>query len=280
MTMPVQAPGTPVPRVSIASRSEVGARSRNEDYLQHGDLGAGWYAVLSDGAGGHSDGAVAADLVVRMVVYELAAAQAGAEARADWPATLARVAQRANDALNERQVGLRGRQRMHATLVTLWIDRMQGRAAWVHVGDSRLYMLRRGRVASVTRDDSLLQSLVDAGYLDPAQLRSHPQRNQLLAAMGSEDAVDPHVGGEGIVVQDGDAFLLATDGWYGPIERGDIEDTLLGAASARDWLDRMARLVQSRAPPDQDNFSAVAVWIGDAAEVTRFGPPPEGSPSL
>ena len=89
--------------IQFASRSEIGARSENEDYLQHGTLEAGWYAVLSDGAGGHSDGAIAADLVVRMVAHELSVefARPGEPA-----ATLQQVVHVANDALNRRQQGL------------------------------------------------------------------------------------------------------------------------------------------------------------------------------
>ena len=127
---------TTMPDVVIASRSEVGARSRNEDYLQHGAFDAGWYAVLSDGAGGHSNGAVAADLVVRMVAHELGS-QLTLQGR-EQPA-LHEVVHTANDALNRQQQGLRGQKRMHATLVMLWIGKADRQAVWSHVGDSRLY---------------------------------------------------------------------------------------------------------------------------------------------
>ena len=250
----------------MASRSEAGARERNEDYLQHGALDAGWYAVLSDGAGGHRNGAEAADLVVRMVTHEL-----GVQImQQDRPLPdLGEVVQVANDALNRRQHGATGTGRMHATLVVLWIAKGSGRALWSHVGDSRLYLLRRGRVALVTRDDSVVQALVDAGLIAPHEAREHAQRNHLVAAMGSDDPIHPHLSQPGFRVRDGDAFLLCSDGWYDRLDEADIERCLAGADSAEAWLDQMQRLVLQRQRTNQDNFSAVAVWVGNPAEITR-----------
>jgi PPM family protein phosphatase len=260
---------TTMPDVVIASRSEVGARSRNEDYLQHGAFDAGWYAVLSDGAGGHSNGAVAADMVVRMVAHELGS-QLTKQGRAQ-PA-LIEVVHTANDALNRQQQGLRGQKRMHATLVMLWIGKDTREAVWSHVGDSRLYLLRQGRVAQVTRDDSVVQTMVDAGLIAPHEARSHSQRNQLIAAMGSDEPIEPHVSDPGFLVQDGDAFLLCSDGWYDRLDEADIEQSLAEADSVEAWLDAMQALVHARQRANQDNFSAVAVWVGNPAEVTRIGP--------
>jgi PPM family protein phosphatase len=259
---------TTMPDVVIASRSEVGARSRNEDYLQHGAFDAGWYAVLSDGAGGHSNGAVAADLVVRMVAHELGSQLTQGR---EQPA-LIEVVHAANDALNRQQQGLRGQKRMHATLVMLWIDKDTRQAVWSHVGDSRLYLLRQGRVAQVTRDDSVVQTMVDAGLIAPHEARSHSQRNQLIAAMGSDEPIEPHVSDPGFLVQDGDAFLLCSDGWYDRLDEADIEQSLAEADSVEAWLDAMQALVHARQRANQDNFSAVAVWVGNPAEVTRIGP--------
>ena len=254
--------------IQIASRSEIGARTTNEDYLQHGALEAGWYAVLSDGAGGHSDGAVAADLVVRIVAHELSV---GLEHPGSQRGDLQRIVQVANDALNRRQQGLRGHQRMHATLVALWIDRLRRQAVWTHVGDSRLYLLRKGRIVRVTRDDSVVQTMLDAGLISAEQASTHVGRNQLIAAMGSEEPIDPHLSEPNFGLEEGDAFLLCSDGWHDPIEAGDIESTLAGAHSAQDWLDQMHALVRERERKNQDNYSAIAVWVGNPAEVTRIG---------
>lgn len=259
-----------MPDIQFASLSEIGARKHNEDYLQHGELEAGWFAVLSDGAGGHSDGAVAADLVVRMVAHELSIEFA----RPGQPGVaLQQVVHVANDALNRRQEGMSGQQRMHATLVVLWIDKARRQAVWSHVGDSRLYLLRKGRVAHVTRDDSVVQTMLDAGLINEEQARNHAQRNQLIAAMGAEEPIEPHLSDADFEIAEGDAFLLCSDGWYDPLDPREIEATLADASGPHDWLDRMRTLVKQRQRRNQDNYSAIAVWVGNPAEVTRIGPP-------
>jgi len=258
-----------MPDVVIASRSEIGARSRNEDCLRHGAFDAGWYAVLSDGAGGHVGGATAADLVVRSATEALGSqlARAGGGSPA-----LGEVVHAANDALNRQQEGLKGHQRMHATLVVLWIDRARWEAVWSHLGDSRLYLLRDGRVARVTRDDSVVQTMVDAGLIAPAEARNHSRRNRLLAALGSDEPIEPHVSEPGFAVRDGDAFLLCSDGWYDPLDEAVIETCLADAAGADAWLHCMCGRVRRHGRPNQDNFSAIAVWVGNPSGIARNGP--------
>lgn len=253
--------------IEIASRSEAGGRSHNEDHLLHGELPSGWFAALADGAGGHSQGAVASELVVRAAAQELGERAAQSPLR---PGTLGTMIRNAHTALNARQRGMQGRQRMHTTLVLLWIDRALQHAIWSHTGDSRLYRLRRGRIVQVTHDDSVVQGMVDAGLLDAARARIHPQRNQLLAALGSDEPIEPHCCDAAVSLHDGDAFLLCSDGWHDPLDEGDIEATLGEAHSADDWLAAMRRRLLARARAPHDNFSAIAVWVGDPAAVTRI----------
>ena len=250
--------------IDIAARTEPGSRSHNEDDLRFGSSGPLWHAVLADGAGGHQGGATASDLVVRLVAVRLQSASAASEE------ALSAALHDAHAALGERQQGRRARERMHATVVALWVDAEREEAVWSHVGDSRLYMLRRGRVCHVTRDDSVVQQLIDAGYITADEARDHPRKNQLLSAMGSDDMVQPHTVGEPQVIQDGDAFLLATDGWWDALDHEAIEASFAAARTADDWLALMEVRVRLAAQPNQDNYSAIAVWVGDPAETTRY----------
>jgi len=251
-------------QIDIAAHSELGGRSQNEDDLRHGGNDSRWYAVLSDGAGGHDGGAIAADLTVRVLALQLQSA-------ADYSAqALHEAVLEAHAAVRERQHRGNARERMHATAVVLWLDASEPAALWSHVGDSRLYHLRRGRVRHMTRDDSLVQQLMDAGHLTPEAARSHPLRNQLLSAMGADHEVEPHTLEAPLSLQDGDAFLLASDGWWEAFDDAAIESSFAAAHSAQDWLEMMARRLHEVAHPGQDNFSAVAVWVGDPAQNTRI----------
>ncbi len=251
--------------IAIAARTDVGQRGHNEDdckFGQFGPDGAYWYAVLSDGAGGHHGGAIASDLVVRMLAVLLQSA--------DWhdPGVLSALVTDAHDGLRRKQQATPALANMQATVVVLWIDALRGLARWSHVGDSRLYLLRGGRVLHVTRDDSVVQHMVDAGFLSADDARRHPRKNQLLSAMGADEAVTPHTLSEPMTLRDGDALLLCSDGWWDPLEPGGIEAALAAATSVDDWLDRMAAAVHAQALPRQDNYTAVGVWVGDASQAT------------
>ena len=251
--------------VAIASCTQIGARSRNEDDLRFGRRGAVAYAVLSDGAGGHRGGAIASDFVVRTIALSLQSA-AGAT-----PQSLTAVLLDTHAALCELQQRGAGADRMHATVVALWLDAAAACALWSHVGDSRLYLLRHGRARQLTRDDTLVQQMVDAGYLSADEARDHPQKNQLIGAMGMDGAIDPHTVDAPLPLRDGDAFLLCSDGWWASLDAAAIESTFADAGSADDWLARMQARVRDAGVAGQDNFSAVAVWIGDPAQATRIG---------
>jgi len=72
-----------------------------------------------------------------------------------------------------------------------------------------------------------------------------------------------------VPLDDGDAFLLCTDGWWGPLTDAKIIATLTDADTPQGWLDAMRELILAQAAPGQDNFSAIAVWVTDPAESTQ-----------
>jgi PPM family protein phosphatase len=248
--------------VTLASCTRVGARQHNEDDWRAATLPQGAYAVLSDGAGGHQGGEVAADLTVRLVSTALQAIPTFD------PDILNQTTLDAHQAILAGQSGGAAAQNMHATMVALWID--HDHALWTHVGDSRLYLLRGGHVRHVTRDDSVVQQLVDAGLISDDDARRHPHKNQLLCAMGMDAPVTPHTVPAPVALQDGDAFLLCSDGWWEPLSDGDIESSLAAAGSPNDWLQRMEAQIQAAMKPTQDNYTAVAVWVGDPTQTTRI----------
>jgi serine/threonine protein phosphatase PrpC len=259
--------------IATVERSFAGGREYNEDCtaIAHSDDGR-CCLVLSDGAGGHAGGAIASRIAVNKVLD-------GFRARPPADAEdLAELLLDAHDAVLAAQRAAEGAaQAMHATIVVLTLDPNAGTALWGHVGDSRLYVLRRGAVVAVTRDDSVVQWMVDSGYLPPEQARSHPKKNRLLAALGADTDLQPTVQVEPFPVEDGDAFLLCTDGWWDALAGGQIESELSLAPSVEAWLDAMAGSIAQRADANHDNYSAIGCWIvrprkaPAAGEVFRTG---------
>lgn len=243
-------------KIRVAACSETGQRANNEDAVVAHENGPGWYAVLADGAGGHRNGAEAA----RRAVYRMQ--HALGDATLPWRPELLTGAVIAAHEDVRRGIEERGRERMHTTLVALCVDAQRGFAMWTHVGDSRLYRLRNGQIDHITNDDSVVQRLIDAGLITPAQAEDHPHKNHLVAALGIDDELEPHTTGME-PLQDGDAFLLCSDGWWGTAGDEAIPSTLRLAQNPDDWLTAMRAEIESRELPNQDNFSAIAVWVGD-----------------
>jgi serine/threonine protein phosphatase PrpC len=252
-------------QVQVAQRSCVGSRSRNEDCLAVERQSGHWCLVLSDGAGGHGDGARAAQLAVERVL-------AGFRSRPPVDARdLSELLLDAHDAVvagQRERAAASPHSAMHATVVVLTIDTGKGVALWGHVGDSRLYQWRAGRLDTVTRDDSVLQWVLDTGLADAERMQKITNRGVLLSALGSAEEVVPHVSAP-FELKRSDAFLLCSDGWWGALDREVLSQSLNEAAAPEQWLEAMMALTQQRADPRQDNFSAIACWIGEPLDANE-----------
>ncbi|MDZ7856475.1 PP2C family protein-serine/threonine phosphatase [Sphaerotilus sp.] len=239
---------------------DAGARDHNEDDLRIGAGGELAWAVLSDGAGGHSRGDEASRRVVTTVDEAMRRAVAAGEGLS--AARLGDAIEQAHARLNAEQANLQGRRRMHATVVALCLDRARSEVVWAHVGDSRLYRLRDGVAVALTRDDSLVQQMVDAGYLTAEAAQHHPRKNQLLCALGGAEPIEVHVAEAPLPVRAGDAFLLCSDGWWDVVTPEAIARTRRHALDAADWVHRMRSLILEANESNQDNYSAVVMIVG------------------
>ena len=252
--------------ITSASVSAIGGRSANEDALGEINVRSGRCYVISDGAGGHFGGAVASRLVVDAVLEEVARAEHMS------PDVLERAFARAEASIEARQEREQSLASMSATVAALLVDPSGHRAIWGHLGDSRILHFRRGTLHAVTRDHSLVQRLIDAGYVSADRIADHPNRNVLYGALGAESEAGPTVLREPIALRDGDAFLLCTDGFWGRMDPARIEERLRFSTNVDEWLEAMRRELAEGVRGGDDNYSAVGVWIGSPAEVTVSKP--------
>lgn len=257
----------PPSRLRIAACTDPGARGGNEDDLRHGSTAVGHFAVVADGAGGHARGEEASYRAVECVARGLGDPEAIFQ-----PATLTALAYLAHEELLRALRGVRRADlRMHTTLVALWLDARLERALWTHVGDSRLYRVRGGRCEALTQDDSVVQHMVRSGLLTEQQGRVHPNKNQLLAALGVDGEITPHTLTEAAELREGDAFLLCSDGWWDHFEPVELATALSRSDSPQQWLDDMRKHIVARAAPKQDNYTAIALWLGEPARTGAVG---------
>lgn len=199
--------------LELACRSHVGlVRENNEDsYTADEDYGL---LVVADGMGGHCSGEVASRIAVESAAEELGHAQH--EDLADELDSLlvaGRAIERANQAIFD-EVGVHPEQRGMGTTLVVALFR-DDRIYFAHVGDSRLYRLRNGRLHRLTRDHSLVQHLVDEG-LFRSRAEAHEAGvgdNVLTRCLGQDPNVEVDVGDADL--QSGDLFLCCTDGLTG-----------------------------------------------------------------
>jgi serine/threonine protein phosphatase PrpC len=245
-------------RLSWASVSDIGMRSSNQDTIGRVEQDGMACFVVSDGAGGHAGGEIASKLVVDAVVEKFTAESAfGARALLAYVGhAVASVARGKLQTLQHHD--------MSATVAALLVDAGNGLAVWAHLGDTRIYLFRAGRLHAVSKDHSLTQQLIDAGYARADQLREHPQRNILYAAIGAEGDTPVASSGEPLALQPGDAFLLCTDGLWEWVREADMAQALAAAADVSAWLDALCALARANvaaADKQHDNFSAYAVLV-------------------
>lgn len=203
--------------IEHAQRTDTGRqRPANEDsFVARAPLFA-----VADGMGGAQAGEVASRMAVDVLHEGLGVGTDGTVAERLRDRVL-----EANHRIHERAQSDSRNAGMGTTLTAAYVD--ERRLVVVHVGDSRLYRLRDGGLERLTRDHSLVEELVRQGRLTPEEAEQHPQRSIITRALGpeSEVAVDSEV----LRVQDGDLFMVCSDGLTTMLSDERISDLLLRA---------------------------------------------------
>ena len=203
-------------------------------------------AVLADGMGGHTGGALAAQQVIHTARNNLEQFSA----RSESPLTMlesslgeAHMLIKASRFINEKDP--------HSTAVMLLLQ--PGRVTWAHCGDSRLYRFRGDQPFFRTTDHSYVEQLVSQGKISSQQALVHPNRNILITSLGGGETPKIDLG-DAQDLQAGDVFLLCSDGLWGYF--GDAElGGVLAAYSAREASELLISRARSRAQGEGDNVS-------------------------
>ncbi len=237
----------------------LGNRAENQDRVA---ILGGDEAVLVavvDGMGGHSNGARAAEIT-------LAALESVFEETPkpifDPQGFLTLALARAHDAVVELGDGLLLDAKPRATCAICLVQK--GGSYWAHVGDSRIYQIRNGRVAARTRDHSHVELLLSQGLISEADIADHPMRNFVECCLGG-DAELPHMSITGKrILEPGDVLLACTDGFWSGLGEDELgrqsADLTISSEVA---LRGLAEAAVANNAPHSDNTSAAALrWRG------------------
>lgn len=237
-------------KIDHCMTTSAGSREVNEDKVAFAKKGGSFCFILCDGLGGHGKGDIASSLAAETIIRKF-------KESASLDSFCADAFETAQSELLRKQQSMGNSVKMKTTAVVLAIE--GNRCVTMHIGDSRLYRFRDGRLVSRTLDHSVPQMLVMAGEIEESEIRSHPDRNKLLKAMGDNPESFRCEKAE-FDLKEGDAFLLCSDGFWEPITEFDMVSFLAVNKRAKGWLKDMKSLAEKNGQGTQmDNYSAIAV---------------------
>lgn len=227
-----------------------GGRSCNQDSVGVSDTPYGTVCVVADGLGGHVNGEMASRCAVDTL---LSSAPGSAEDQIPWLEE--RIAEANNAVLAlQRQHGS-----MKTTVVALSIH--GDRAAWAHVGDSRLYYLHNKAVEACTEDHSVAFKKYLSGEITRNQIGSDEDQSSLLRNLGNPERNKPVCFTPDHPIAEGDGFLLCSDGAWEYLLDEEILVDFLKADRARTWAELLLLRIIERIPEDNDNLSIITVMV-------------------
>ncbi len=237
--------------------TNAGGRSCNEDSADYRMNGGEGIFLLADGLGGHMGGEQASAIVVESVLAAWEA-EGGELAAVDCRQWLEESIRTANQTLLAAQT--KKRNAMKSTVVALVLK--DGLAAWVHVGDSRLYHLCGGQTVKVTQDHSVTYKKYLAGEITREAINFDEDRSSLLRVVGDENRCLPESGEpEGGRICPGDAFLLCSDGFWEYLFDDEILIDFLKADTPETWAELMLVRALPRMRPGNDNLTLLTVFV-------------------
>jgi serine/threonine protein phosphatase PrpC len=251
-------------KFTIAQDTRIGQRRQNQDRIAHWRTPECVLLAVADGLGGHAYGEVAAQMAIEMLGE--AFAREAKPKIADPGGFLFRVFGAAHSALLREADRRRLDDTPRTVLVACIIQ--DGRAFWTHVGDSRLYLLRQGRILHRTRDHTLVQQLIDEGRIREEAIASHPERNRLLQCIGGYEVPRPDPAASA-PLEKGDLLVLCSDGFWGPLTQRHMLHSLLTRPLDK-AIPELVELAEARAGGHSDNISVVAMaWHEEGLTLDR-----------
>ena len=240
--------------MKVCGKTDVGLRRHeNQDTfaVEHGEKLL--IAVVCDGMGGAEGGQIASSLAVETFMKEIRALL-----RADMTAGQLRelasfCVAKANTAVYQRALQEPAYQGMGTTLVSAVAGERD--AVICNIGDSRAYLIHNGEMMRITHDHSVVQTLVENGDITAEEARTHPNRNLITRALGTEEVTQCDA--FEVAFQRGDKLLLCTDGLVVTATDEDICRAVCSGKSSEQDLDELIALANAQGAPD--NVTVVLV---------------------
>ncbi|HOB44791.1 MAG TPA: serine/threonine-protein phosphatase [Zoogloea sp.] len=248
-------------RFTIFQESRIGKRRTNQDRVAYSYTRDALLMVLADGMGGHLYGEIAAQISVQFIAQSF---QQEARPKVTDPVLfLSRVLSNAHHAILDYAFDKHLADIPRTTIVACLIQ--DGVAHWAHAGDSRLYLIRKGRLLYQTRDHSRVQLMLDQGLLDAEAAAVHPGRNRIFSCLGGNHPPQIEFS-RGVSLANGDVVAICSDGVWGPLDPGQLVDTL-SDGRVMDSVPKLMTEAETLGGHQCDNMTLIAMtWHDDQQE--------------
>ena len=206
--------------------------------------------VVADGMGGHNAGEIASATAIAVVeaAYD--------HMRCEPAEHLKQALEDANATIHQKSIENPETQGMGTTCTALLLQ--EGRAYSAHVGDSRIYLIRKNAIYLMTEDHSAVMQLVKSGELTLQEARHHPDKNVVTRCLGTRPQVEISAWPEPLALHPGDHFLLCSDGLYDQVEDDEI-CAIVSRGRAAAACEELVRVAKERGAPDNVTVAVVGL---------------------
>lgn len=236
-----------------------GGREYNQDYLDMRVEEDGACLVVCDGLGSYFGSEVASRLCATRLIEAYCVAKAESPQNAVLPEACQNYVLSAHNYVvdeKERNPKIKSSCTTVASVVTDFKSTVMA-----HIGDTRVYFFKRGKLHFQTKDHSLSQMAVEMGQIPLRDIRSHKDQNKLTRVLGSDYFIPPDCDVYNYPLEPGDAFILCTDGFWEYVYEEEMEADLKSSSTPTEALAKMEARLNERVTKFNDNFSAIVAMI-------------------
>lgn len=251
--------------IHFFAKTDVGkVRGSNEDFFLNDKISDDEYLfIVADGMGGHQAGDIASKLASETFLdsYRLLR-------KKEYPIgeSMGLAIKKSNSAILKKAATDPGKRGMGTTFSVIVISAMK--AHIIHIGDSRIYLVKKNKIRKVTTDHTFVEKLVEDGRISPQEARNHPQKNVLYMSLGAREGFSPEVLNE-IQLEDGDTIVMCSDGLSNMVTDDEIKDAAL-SFFPEEAAGELVKMANSNG--GTDNITLQIIRIGSLEMIEKTKP--------
>lgn len=227
--------------------SSVGFEKKfNEDAVEVVETDHGLLAVLCDGVGGDYGGDMASKIAIKSATYFFTTSNSD-----DYLERIKYSLEESNNFVINHSTSSEVLKSMATTIEMIFLK--DNIAFWGHIGDSRIYHIRSGKIKQLTKDHSLVQKLLDEGFITHQQAANHPNKNVIMKALGDNPFVDPDISKIKLNEYEKNKFFVCSDGITNLVSNNELEE-ILNLPDMDEKKNQLIKLVKLRGAFDDYSF--------------------------